>query len=306
MLKGTTQWQVAQGVAEYIIDHDLEPGTRIIEQALATRLGVSRTPVRAVLSHLRGNGVLEWEPGRGFFLKRRLRTVEDAGIGDPTAGRVYDRILLDILNGSLKETVSENALMRRYGIARGELSAALRVMTREGLAEPAPGYGWTFVQFSGEIVQKGYRLRMMIEPNVLLEPDFAVDGEMLQGLREAHTRVLDELSEDTSWDELFGLDARFHESLAAGSGNELVVETIQKQNRIRRLNEFLGYERLDRVRASLAEHIAILDSLAAGDREWAATQLRQHLRKSLDQSLSHYQQDLQDFRSGRRRFSPNL
>lgn len=306
MLKGTTQWQVAQGVAEYIIDHDLEPGTRIIEQALATRLGVSRTPVRAVLTHLRENGVLAWEPGRGFSLRKRLRTVEDAGIGDPTAGRVYDRILLDILNGSLQDTVSENALMRRYDIARGELSAALRLMTREGLAEPAPGYGWTFVQFSGEIVQKGYRLRMMIEPNVLLEPEFAIDREVLQGLREAHTRILHELSEDTSWDELFSLDARFHETLAAGSGNELVVETIQKQNRIRRLNEFLGYERLDRVQASLNEHIAILDSLEAGDREWAATQLRQHLRKSLDQSLNHYQQDLQDFRSGRRRFSPNL
>jgi DNA-binding GntR family transcriptional regulator len=306
MLKGTTQWQVAQGIAEYIIDHDLAPGARIVEQALANRLGVSRTPVRAVLSHLRENGVLAWEPGRGFSLRKRLRTVEDAGIGDPTAGRVYDRILLDILNGSLQDTVSENALMRRYDIARGELSAALRLMTREGLAEPAPGYGWTFVQFSGEIVQKGYRLRMMIEPNVLLEPEFAIDGEMLQGLREAHTRILDELSDETSWDELFGLDARFHETLAAGSGNELVVETIQKQNRIRRLNEFLGYERLDRVRASLGEHIAILDSLAADDREWAATQLRQHLRKSLNQSVNHYQQDLQDFRSGRRRFAPNL
>jgi DNA-binding GntR family transcriptional regulator len=118
MLKGTTQWQVAQGIAEYIIDHDLEPGTRVIEQALAARLGVSRTPVRAVLSHLRDNGILEWKAGRGFFLKRRLRTVEDAGIGDPTAGRIYDRILLDVLNGGLKETVSENALMRRYGIER--------------------------------------------------------------------------------------------------------------------------------------------------------------------------------------------
>ncbi len=78
---------------------------------------------------------------------------------------------------------------------------------------------------------------------------------------------------------------------------------IQKQNRIRRLNEFLGYERLDRVRGSLREHLGILHSLMDGDREWASAQLRQHLRRSLDQSLSHYAQDIEDFRSGRRRLA---
>lgn len=301
MLKGSTQWQVARGIVGHIVDQGLEPGARLSEQALAQQFGVSRTPVRAVLTLLHDTGIVERRPNQGYFLSRRVKSADDAGLGEITEETLYERILVDILEGALERTMSQNALMRRYDVGRGELTATLRRMTREGLAEPAPGQGWTFVQFSAEIIHKGYRLRLMLEPQVLLEPEYSIDKETLDGLRHAHEKTLAELSEATSWGELFNLDTRFHETLAAGSGNELIVETIQKQNRIRRLNEFLGYERLDRVRESLQEHLGILHSLLDGDREWAAAQLRQHLRRSLNQSLRHYAQDIEDFRSGRRR-----
>lgn len=301
MLKGSTQWQVARGIIDHIVEQGLEPGARLSEQALAQQFRVSRTPVRAVLCLLHDTGVLERRPNQGYILRRRVESADDAGLGEVGEETLYERILVDILEGALERTMSQNALMRRYDVGRGELTATLRRMTREGLAEPAPGQGWTFVQFSAEIIQKGYRLRLILEPQVLLEPDFSIDEDTLNGLRQAHEKTLGELSEATAWSELFSLDTRFHETLAAGSGNELIVETIQKQNRIRRLNEFLGYERLDRVRESLQEHLGILHSLLEGDREWAAAQLRQHLRRSLNQSLRHYAQDIEDFRSGRRR-----
>jgi len=303
MLKGSTQWQVARGIVEHILDQGLEPGARLSEQGLAQQFGVSRTPVRAVLHFLHNTGVVERHPNQGYFLRRRVESAEDAGLGAVGEDNLYERILIDILAGTLERTMSHNALLRRYDVSRGELIATLRRMTREDLVEPAPGQGWTFVQFSAEIIQKGYRLRLILEPQVLLEPDFSLDKETLEGLKRAHEKTLAELSETIAWSELFGLDSRFHETLAGGSGNELVVETIQKQNRIRRLNEFLGYERLDRVRESLQEHLGILDSLLEDDHEWAAAQLRQHLRRSLNQSLRHYPQDIEDFRKGRRRLS---
>ena len=305
MLKGATQWQAARGVVDYIVEQGLAPGDRLSEQALAQQLGLSRTPVRAVLQHLQESEVVERRPKQGYFLRRPVERREDAGLEEATEDQLYERILVDILAGALDRVMSQNALMRCYQVGRGELTATLRRMTREGLAEPAPGQGWSFVQFSGEIIQKGYRLRILLEPQVLLEPDYAIDRSTLQGLQRSHEQTLEQLSEGTAWGDLFSLDARFHETLAAGSGNELIVETIQKQNRIRRLNEFLGYERLDRVRGSIREHLGILDSLMRDDREWAAAQLRQHLKRSLDQSVHHYEQDIEDFRSGRRRIRPN-
>lgn len=303
MLKSPTQSRAARGVIEHVVNGAIAAGMHINELAIAQSLGISRTPVRAALEHLRQEGILEHRRGEGFFLVRPLTSTQEAGITDAAGDELYDRILRDILEGRLESTMSQNALIRRYGVRRGDLNAALRRMMREGLAEPAFGHGWTFVQFSREIVRNGYRLRMILEPGVLIEPDYAVDREALVRLDIAHARVLDRLSARTSWNELFDLDARFHETVAAGSGNELYVEIIQKQNRIRRLNEILGYERVERVRQSLSEHRGIIDSLLHDDRESACLQMRQHLRRSLDQSLDHCQQDLEDFRAGRRRFS---
>jgi len=308
VLKSPTQSRAARGVVEHLVRGGVEPGMHINELAIAQRLGISRTPVRAALEHLREEGILEHRQGEGFFLIRPLASVEEAGLTDAAGEELYERILRDILEGNLDSTMSHNALIRRYGVRRGDVNAALRRMVREGLAEPAFGHGWTFVQFSRDIVRKGYRLRMLLEPSILTESDYRVDTEALERLDAAHARIVERLDErmgrkTISWNELFDLDARFHETLAAGGGNELYVEIVRKQNRIRRLNEILGYERVERVRQSLNEHRGILDSLLHGDHESAGLQMRRHLRRSLDQSLRHCDQDIEDFRAGRRRFT---
>jgi DNA-binding GntR family transcriptional regulator len=45
------------------------PGARISDTALAAELGIGRTPVREALVQLEREGVLEADPGRGFFVK---------------------------------------------------------------------------------------------------------------------------------------------------------------------------------------------------------------------------------------------
>lgn len=303
MLKGPTQRQVAHGVVDHIVGQAMAPGSNINEQALARHLGVSRTPVRAVLRHLAGKGILEHRLGSGFFLARRVQTADDVEIdADGSAADLHARFLMDILFGTLVGTWSQSALMRRYKVSRGELTASLRRMTREALCEPAPGQGWTFIRFDATVIQEGYHLRMILEPALLADDSYQPDEAALRALQHDHATLLRSLSAKSSWNELFSLDARFHETLAAGSGNRQAVEVIGKQNRIRRICEYLGYERLDRVRGSLGEHCAVLESLLDDDRQWAAAQLRRHLQVSLNQSLRHFARDLGDFRSGKRHF----
>ena len=71
-------------------------------------------------------------------------------------------------------------------------------------------------------------------------------------------------------------------------------------HRIRRLCEYLGYERRGRIEASLKEHLSILESVLDGDMQWASAQLRRHLQKWIDQTRKHFSQDMVDFRSGAR------
>src|SRR5689334_16840640 len=51
-----------------ILDGTLRPGDPLGEVDLATRIGVSRTPVREALQRLAMEGLVTWVPGRGAFV----------------------------------------------------------------------------------------------------------------------------------------------------------------------------------------------------------------------------------------------
>ncbi|MCU0829163.1 MAG: GntR family transcriptional regulator [Tabrizicola sp.] len=52
-----------------ILGGDLQGGTRLFEVALAEELGISRTPVRAALSRLAEEALLDRTPGGGFVVR---------------------------------------------------------------------------------------------------------------------------------------------------------------------------------------------------------------------------------------------
>jgi DNA-binding GntR family transcriptional regulator len=58
---------------ERIVRGDILPGNRLQDVQLAAELGVSRTPVREALLRLEGEGLVESDPNRGFFVARLSR-----------------------------------------------------------------------------------------------------------------------------------------------------------------------------------------------------------------------------------------
>ncbi|MBV9077466.1 MAG: GntR family transcriptional regulator [Methylobacteriaceae bacterium] len=60
---------------EMLLTGEFAPGSRLTEVVLAGRLGVSRTPVRDALSALAQEGLLAYEPNRGYEV--RSCTLED-------------------------------------------------------------------------------------------------------------------------------------------------------------------------------------------------------------------------------------
>lgn len=51
------------------VAYGFRPGERINEGRIATRLGVSRTPLREALNRLKTEGFLRFTPGKGFFCR---------------------------------------------------------------------------------------------------------------------------------------------------------------------------------------------------------------------------------------------
>ena len=61
--------QVKDFIMEAILGGEFKPGDRVVESALARRLGVSQAPVREALRDLVMMGFLEAEPHRGTFVR---------------------------------------------------------------------------------------------------------------------------------------------------------------------------------------------------------------------------------------------
>ncbi len=74
----TRALQVTESVRAALLDGKLPADSRINEVRLARSLAVSRTPIRAALQTLAGEGLLDHEPNRGFV----VRAFNIAEIGD--------------------------------------------------------------------------------------------------------------------------------------------------------------------------------------------------------------------------------
>jgi DNA-binding GntR family transcriptional regulator len=66
--KATAQDTALKSVRKLLASGKLKPGQQIIQDALASRLGVSRVPVREALKTLQAEGRVIHDPHRGYFV----------------------------------------------------------------------------------------------------------------------------------------------------------------------------------------------------------------------------------------------
>lgn len=81
------------GIRDLILGGYVRPGERLSEIAIAERLGISRTPIRAALARLEQEGLLELIPSGGFAVRSFSRdevidAIELRGVLEGTAARL--------------------------------------------------------------------------------------------------------------------------------------------------------------------------------------------------------------------------
>lgn len=75
-MESSTTHFIVESLSRAIVEHRLQPGTKLAEQKLADHFGVSRTLVRQALFQLAQNRLIRMEPARGAFVA--APTVQEA------------------------------------------------------------------------------------------------------------------------------------------------------------------------------------------------------------------------------------
>ncbi|WP_374628277.1 FCD domain-containing protein [Pannonibacter indicus] len=263
----------------------MAPGERLGSEAeLAEALSVSRTTVRAVLAHLAGAGILDWE-GREKVL-RRLPEAADWFEESETLSHqahVESQFLDWVLRGDPRPNtvLSEAGLARRFGVNVASVREFLIRFEPFGLIEKQPNRHWVLKGFTRGFAEEMFTVREMFERKALAGmmnacgPGGERAGE-LQALSLAHQALAS--GPDEGLDAFPQLDAAFHQLLCASSGNRFIIDFSRTISIIVHFHyRWNKRDEQHRNRAAISEHIAIIEAVQAGDAKRAEAALDAHL-----------------------------
>ncbi|HTD03730.1 GntR family transcriptional regulator [Undibacterium sp.] len=276
------QRELAERISKEIRDGSLTLGAHLTEESFGLRYGVSRTPVRAALKLLAERGMIEYRANAGYFVAKGGTeiAIDDLNDGAVTVDELYKTIVVDRIREALPDSITEKELLSRYPSPRSLMTKTLMRMASEGLIVKRSGHGWQFLPSLGTSQARAdsYRFRMLLECGSFLEPTYKVDHTQLQRVKAAHQRMLDALDVVPTSGEFFALNAEFHEMIARFSGNRYILQAMQQQNNLRRLDETAAFYRTVRVQGSCTEHLEIINAIEQDDRELASALMRHHLK----------------------------
>jgi DNA-binding GntR family transcriptional regulator len=125
---GASVEAISDRILGAIWEHRLRPGTKLVEEKLASVFAVSRTKIRLALAKLSNDGILTTEPNRGTFVSSP--TIEQARQVFE-ARRLVEPALLRSLCGSLKREqltrLRKNIAMEADARERGDRPATIRL-----------------------------------------------------------------------------------------------------------------------------------------------------------------------------------
>ncbi|WP_321853954.1 GntR family transcriptional regulator [Paraburkholderia tropica] len=283
---------LATNIHQHITQSGMPPGTRLPERLLAERFNVSRSPVREALKRLAGQAVVAPHPDGGYAVAEGVEPVSEAEVSEVESAdageQTYLAIAEDRLAGRLEDRITENELMRRYGITRAQLNTVLRRMVQEGWIERRPGHGWQFqaVLTSSETYRQGYRYRLLIEAAGILEPTFQLQCEALLRCRAEQELLANGGARTASPAALFDANSRLHETIAACSGNVFILDGLRRLDRLRRLMEYRKAVDRDQAERRCREHLTLIDLLLSDQREAAADFMKLHLHNAVREKTS--------------------
>lgn len=194
--------------------------------------------------------------------------------------KVYAALRHAILTLELQpgEALRKPELCAHFGVSRSPVSDAMLRLAAEGLVDVAPQAGTFVARFSMNDLREGAFLREAIEVAAVERVASLADAAQIVQLRRALAMQAALVAEGDHAG-FYALDGEMHEMLLSFTGYRRVAQVAQTAwhnvNRARRLI----LPAPGRVAATLDEHRAIVEAVAARDPDAARAAMRAHLRQ---------------------------
>ena len=171
-----------------------------------------------------------------------------------------------ILGGSMSagKRLNENYFAEKFGVSRGPVREAFRSLVEARLLEFIPHRGVFIRQISlGEAIE-AYEVRAALFGLAGCLAAERIEPAEVQGLR-GLVADMDEQIRVRNGQGYYQLNLELHARIVRASGNNQLLSSYQAMIKQLHLFRASNLEREDHLRASNAEHLAMVEALAAGD-----------------------------------------
>jgi DNA-binding GntR family transcriptional regulator len=201
------------------------------------------------------------------------------------AERVYRDLRDRLLRGELPagERLVELTLAADYETSRTPVREALRRLEGDGHLVRDPGGGMRPALPSVRSMHELYDVRLALEELVARRATHGGDRGLLEALQQDWHALDAEhraRSQSIHGPSFVHADESFHERMAQASRNEVALRILADINgriRVLRIHDFTSD---DRIAATIAEHLEIVEAVLAGDADAAAAFTRAHVQRS--------------------------
>jgi DNA-binding GntR family transcriptional regulator len=207
-----------------------------------------------------------------------------------TAISTPDRLELElerlILEGEYQPgaRINENALAARFGVSRGAVREACRLLQRSGIVNIVPNQGSFVCELSVAEIVNLFDIRACLGRLAGRLAAATVTRGALQDMRDL-IDAMDEASRTSDADRYIGLNIAFHATLYGTTGNAQLATLDAQMGKQLRIYRRHGLEFGGGLAVSNVEHRSILAAIERGDCEAAGHEVEKHIENGRDRFI---------------------
>lgn len=283
-------------------DGRLESGTVIRESDLVRLFNVSRAPVSSAIKNLIDEGLLIKRQTQGYvvagefqhelkFSKDSLTIPKDViqkFDRQPSWEKIYDSIEAELVAvmpfGSFK--INESSMTEYYGVNRSIIQQVITRLCERGIAEKQSQSQCNLLVYDEAFITDRYELRQLLEPEALKRAAPFIKPKEIINCLDMHLNVENNFHK-LAKTRLPNLENQLHIDLIAKCPNARVLVALRGAQTplittTKMIRRVLGNSLEEPL---LAEHLAVIKSLADGDSDHASKMLKEHLQQSCLRSV---------------------